>query len=280
MTSARNPTLSDFPDCGSWLAEARAWEAQARLAWQAAVQADGLRHHLREAAFFEAAEKLGRLAWILKWHGYRETFPPEAARRAWVLLRETSKACLRTMVSLASGVLPDVKDRQEFVALLDATVAQFNSVAEMDRMLRACRPQEQAPQPRAPGKSKAEVTKELLRLRDAGEPFTTYEDMATRVGASSGNVHNAVKETPALQEWAKKPEATPRAQTMTEVVTDSVADERSPDPAQDTEDRELLRRVEELDPQAREWLRGLSREQQLAYLDDPDRFPQILGRKP
>jgi hypothetical protein len=62
------------------------------------------------------------------------------------------------------------------------------------------------------------------------------------------------------------------------MVIDSRAQSSEPDPADDAAIREYLER-ENLTPQDRAFINGLSREDQLFFLDDPDKHPRILGRK-
>jgi hypothetical protein len=132
---------SAFPSCEAWLAEARARLANARVAWHAAVQADGLGWREREAVFQVACQPLGGLAWVLMWEGY-----PPAPQRTRVLLRATFQACRRAFLSLGLGVLPDAKARQDLDALLDAAAVELNWVEELDRRRR----QPKAAAPRKP----------------------------------------------------------------------------------------------------------------------------------
>jgi hypothetical protein len=130
------------------------------------------------------------------------------------------------------------------------------------------------------GMSRQEAVERLIRLRQQGEPWTSYGKIAKNFGCSSCTIHRAVRETPSLQGWANvrsTKASLPKAQSLNEVVTDRTAQSVEPDPAEDAAEREFL---ETADPQTRAWFLGLSRDDQLAYLNDPDKYLRILGRKP
>jgi hypothetical protein len=61
-------------------------------------------------------------------------------------------------------------------------------------------------------------------------------------------------------------------------VTDHTAQTREADPADEVAIREYLEK--DLPPEERAFFHGLSRADQLEFLDDPDKHPKILGRKP
>lgn len=126
------------------------------------------------------------------------------------------------------------------------------------------------------GMSVDEVAERLERLRQRGEPFTSQRKMAEAIGTSLSNVHNAIQKTKSLHGWAYR-QATPRAQTANELVTDSTAQSREPDPADEAMISEFR---EKADPETRTWFDALSRENQLAVLDDRDGHQRVLGRKP
>ena len=165
-----------------------------------------------------------------------------------------------------------------------------------------------------------EVAKNLNRLREQGEPWTSHGDMAQRFDCSQATVHKAVKNTPELQPWAKQPDAPPRAQSLNPVVTDNTEQDCELDPSEEIIIREF---VEHADPDEKAfiheisdaprdyqlwyirqpheaqkihrkawtkligsdatnkvWFNALKLEDKLEYLDDPNRYPTILGRKP
>jgi hypothetical protein len=124
-----------------------------------------------------------------------------------------------------------------------------------------------------------QAAERLNRLRQQGEPWTSQRKLAKQLGCSSATINKAIHETPSLHAWAKhQTAATPKAQSLNEVVTDSTAQSREPDPADDAAIREYLER--DLTPEERAFFNGLSREDQLDFLDDPDKHGKILGRKP
>jgi hypothetical protein len=125
-----------------------------------------------------------------------------------------------------------------------------------------------------------DAAERLKRLRAQGEPWTSQHKMAERFGCSSGTINKAIRATPELHAWAKRQTAAvPRAQSINVVVTDRTAQCREPDPADDAAIREYLEQ-EDLPPEERAFFNGLSREDQLFYLDDPDKHQKIRGRKP
>ena len=101
-------------------------------------------------------------------------------------------------------------------------------------------------------------------------------------------VNKAIKNTPSLHDWAKpQGNAGPRAQSLTEVVTDAVSQRREPNPADivEDEDAEVALRylIEEAGPEEKARILSMTPEKQhaLAILafKDPDRSDKILGRK-
>jgi hypothetical protein len=136
-----------------------------------------------------------------------------------------------------------------------------------------------APAPEATGMTWQEAAERLERLRSQGELWTSQHEMARRFGCSSGTINKAIRNTPGLQTWAKSQTAAmPKAQSLTDVVTDRTVQSREPDPADDAAIREYLER--DLTPEERAFFNSLSRDNQLDFLDDPDKHQRILGRKP
>ncbi|HKI33597.1 MAG TPA: hypothetical protein VKA46_17210 [Gemmataceae bacterium] len=134
------------------------------------------------------------------------------------------------------------------------------------------------------GMSWQEVVERLQRLRTQGEPFTSQKKLADVFGCSSYTINKAIKETPALHVWAKarsakQSTAAPRAQSLNDVVTDRTAQNRELDPADDVAIREYLER-EDLTSAERAFFNSLTQEDQLDFLNDPDKHRNILGRKP
>ncbi len=123
-----------------------------------------------------------------------------------------------------------------------------------------------------------EAAERLERLRSQGEPWTSQHKMARQFGCSSGTINKAIRMTPELRTWAnRRPAAAPRRRTFNDVVTDSSAQTREADPVDDAAIREFIEKAES---QTKAWFLALSPEDQLEYLNDPDKHPKILGRKP
>jgi hypothetical protein len=101
--------------------------------------------------------------------------------------------------------------------------------------------------------------------------------MGQQIGCSRSTVHKAVQNTPELQAWARRQRSSAKAQSMNEVVTEAAEQDKEPDPEDEAAIREY---VERADAQSRAWFLAQKREDQLAFLNDPDRHDKILGRKP
>ena len=128
------------------------------------------------------------------------------------------------------------------------------------------------------GMSWQQAAERMQRLRIQGEPFSSQQKLAKQLGCSSGTINKAIKETPSLRIWAERKAASPKAQTLHDVVTGCTAQSREPNPEDDAAIREYLER--DLDPAERAFFNGMSREDQLYFLNDPDQHQKILGRKP
>jgi hypothetical protein len=146
------------------------------------------------------------------------------------------------------------------------------------------RERQAAGQTQADGVTWREAAERLERLRTQGEPWTSQQEMAKRLGCSSGTINKAIKQTPSLKAWAKRPPAAPRAQSLHQstrdgqnlsMVTDNTPQERELDPQDEAAIREFL---ETADPQTKAWFHALSTEDQLAFLDDPDKGQKVWPR--
>jgi hypothetical protein len=132
--------------------------------------------------------------------------------------------------------------------------------------------------PDKPSMTWQEAAERMKRLRDRGEPWTSQHKLAEQFGCSSGTINKAIRHTPELHSWAnRQPGAAPRAHSLNDPVTDSTAQNRELNPEDDAAIREF---IESADPEMRAWFLALSREDQLDFLDDPDKHRKILGRKP
>jgi hypothetical protein len=127
-----------------------------------------------------------------------------------------------------------------------------------------------------------ETAERLEELRGQGEKFTSQQKLADAIGSTKGKVHNAIHKTPSLYEWAGLgKQSKPKAQSITEVVTDRTAQSREISVEDDVSIREF---IENAEPKNKAWFQSLSTENQLKYLklqlDDHDKYDKILGRKP
>ncbi len=141
-----------------------------------------------------------------------------------------------------------------------------------------------------------EVAHKLERLREQGEPCMTRDKHAALFSCSVATVDRAIAKTPSLHQWAgyKRP-AIPKAQTLTDVVTDSVPQCRESGPSNLIEeadiDRTMRQLMEQAAPEHRAALNKMSDEERRrvaafaienhdVILDDDDRGNRILGRRP
>jgi hypothetical protein len=127
-------------------------------------------------------------------------------------------------------------------------------------------------------KSWQEVAKRMEQRRLQGDPFTNQRTLAEELSCSVSTINKAIKKTPSLQTWAEPQGSVPKAQSLTAVVTDRTEQSREPNPVDDAARREYLDR-DDLTPQERSFFIGLSPENQLFYVNDPDQLSKILGRK-
>jgi hypothetical protein len=135
-----------------------------------------------------------------------------------------------------------------------------------------------------------EAVERLKNLLLTGTAWTSQQQMADQIGCAPSTINKAIRKTPELQNWAKRQAIpAPRAQSLTppqkgggaylDMITDRKAQSRELDPEDEVAIREYLER-EDLKPEERAFFNGLSPEDQLAFLDDPDKHQKILGRKP
>jgi hypothetical protein len=139
----------------------------------------------------------------------------------------------------------------------------------------------------AGGMTWQEAAERMKRLRDQGEPWTSQHNLADQFRCSSATINKAIKNTPDLQAWVKPQEAAaPKAQSLSgwkpgvgyiDVVTDSTAQSRELDPADEVAIREF---IEQADPETKAWFLALTPNKQLEVVNDPDKHQRILGRKP
>jgi hypothetical protein len=133
-----------------------------------------------------------------------------------------------------------------------------------------------APKTTAGSMTWQEAAERLERLRGQGESFTSQAKLAEQFGCSSATINKAIRNTPSLQTWAKPTSTTtPRAQSLTEVVTDRTAQRRELKPEDEVALREF---IETAAPDVRAWFLALPTDKQLEVLDDSDPYHKILGR--
>ena len=148
-----------------------------------------------------------------------------------------------------------------------------------------------------------DVQARLLRLYDAGEPYTSQDDLAKRLGCARATVNKAINddspEGRKLKGWMARYRKTAlRAQSLTDVVLESVPSDRESDPADAVPDDEVDRTMHKLveqakTPEERAKLNALNYEQrremvglvleQKAAQHIEDEAPggnRLLGRKP
>jgi len=137
------------------------------------------------------------------------------------------------------------------------------------------------------------VAERLERLRASGEEYTNRRDFAERFSCSLPVIQRAVAETPSLHKWAKfKTASGPKAQELSEVVTDTTVQTREPDPADMVTDDDaqvtMRRLIEQAPPERRaelhQALSGLPpdelRRVLATYADADDLGNRVLGRRP
>jgi hypothetical protein len=172
-----------------------------------------------------------------------------------------------------------------------------------DELLRLGRYRIAPPQPAGPPATEAEASEggsggpqpatsmtwqdaaeRMKRLYARGEPWPGHRELSDRLGCSPATTHKAIQNTPELQAWAKRPDAAPRAvgqahlrreQQVTDVVIDRTPQSRELDPADEAMISEF---IEGADPETKAWFLALIVEDQLAYLDDPDKHQKTFPR--
>jgi hypothetical protein len=125
-----------------------------------------------------------------------------------------------------------------------------------------------------------EVVVRLESLRKQGEPYSSTRKLAQRLGCATSTISKAINSQESLKRWAPaRPQSTPRAQSINAMVTDRTEQTRELDPAVEAAIR-LYLEEHRADSEVEEWLYGLPEKDLREVLDDPDKHPRILGRKP
>jgi len=124
-----------------------------------------------------------------------------------------------------------------------------------------------------------EAADRMERLRIQGKPFTSQHKLAELFGCSSGTINKAIQQTASLHCWAKRQNVAARkARSLNDAVMGRAAQSTEPDPNDQAAIREYLEG--DLTPDERGFFNGLSLEDQIEFLNDPDKHDKILGRKP
>ena len=128
----------------------------------------------------------------------------------------------------------------------------------------------------------------LEALRVKGERFTSQGDYAKRLDCSPSTVNKAIKNTPELQEWAKRPvSSTLWTESLEGAALDSTAQEREGNPADVLEQPDVNKAMayllEQARPEERARIHAMSPAEkrklaELAY-QDPDTEKRILDQR-
>ena len=143
-----------------------------------------------------------------------------------------------------------------------------------------------------------DVRKDLLHICDEGEPYTSQGELAKRLRCSPATINRVFRESPNLRKWMREAgRRAPRAQSITPVMQDSVADVREPSPKdallKEEIDRIMARLIEQSKPEERAELNALDdqgrAEMARTYLEQEDdrrreeedpKGNRLLGRRP
>ena len=138
-----------------------------------------------------------------------------------------------------------------------------------------------------------EVAERLERLRSQGEPFRSQGAYAKQFGCSKATINKAIKQTSSLQTWAGLDKIkAPKAQSLTDIVTDAKPQEREPDPADcmpaEDVDKILEHLVSKTPPdkldELRQQLDAKTQDDRhklaVVIADNPYLGDRILGRRP
>jgi hypothetical protein len=115
-----------------------------------------------------------------------------------------------------------------------------------------------------------EVQGKLLVMRENGEPYTTLDDLAARVGCGRTTLHKAITKSAKLTGWqARHPRASPKAQSLNPVVMDN-AQIKVDDPAEiaaenERLDNEFARLIQDATPEERAKWNGYDTEKKREF---------------
>lgn len=194
--------------------------------------------------------------------------------------------------------------RPDWLCRMNALRAHAQRLRHLNERHRAPGPRQQSPgtqvrtEPGLPGTpepdppsavlrcvSYTEVRKELLAMVDAGEPYTSIGDLATRYRCAKSTINKAIQASPTLKRWQKlslrERRRKLRAQSLNEVVADSTA-AAGPDPsdtvAEVETDAELRRLLQDVPPEERARLNAMRRKdlREMARLYEAQRRDQHI----
>jgi hypothetical protein len=116
-------------------------------------------------------------------------------------------------------------------------------------------------QPAAAGMHWKEVAERMEWLREQGGAYTSQHKLAETFGCSPATINRAIKETPSLRAWAKRPVAPRAEQSLDDEkagAKEDVPQQREPDPVDDAADTELRELFEKADLDERAFLHEIS----------------------
>ncbi|MBN2446039.1 MAG: hypothetical protein JXO22_04905 [Phycisphaerae bacterium] len=136
-----------------------------------------------------------------------------------------------------------------------------------------------------------DVQRRLLELNDRGVPYTSIGKLAKQLGCANATVQKAIKNSATLKGWQARhtgSSRSPRATSITEMVTDNAEQFREPDPtaAAEGDDVDLVfaRLIQEAQPEERAQLNEMDADARRAIVEllknDPDQYDRVLGRRP
>lgn len=137
-----------------------------------------------------------------------------------------------------------------------------------------------------------DVQHRLLELYDRGDPYTSIGDLAKRLGCAKATIQKAIKDSTKLKGWQArhtKAKGSPRASSLTAVVTDNTAQTAESDPSailtDEDIDNAMRRLIEEAGPEEKARLNGLSEDERrtlvrVFYEQNLDQEPSPLEDDP
>ncbi len=136
-----------------------------------------------------------------------------------------------------------------------------------------------------------DIQRRLLELYERGDAYTSIAKFAKRLDCANPTVKKAIDDSAKLKGWQKQhleSKRSPRAISITEMVTDNAKQTRDTDPAAQAEgddvDLVLARLTQEAEPDERARLNELDVDARRTIVEllknDPDQYDRVLGRRP